>query len=36
MRTVVNILGDSLGAAIVFHLSQRDLEKLSHVDPDDF
>lgn len=36
MRTIVNILGDSLGACIVDHLSKKDLEKLASIHEEDF
>lgn len=35
MRTIVNILGDSLGACIVHHLAEKDLKKLED-NEDDF
>ncbi len=36
MRTIVNILGDALGAGIVAHLSKKELDKMSNVNVDGF
>jgi Na+/H+-dicarboxylate symporter len=33
-RTTINVLGDSLGAGIVDHLSKAELLKLEHLNPD--
>ncbi len=33
-RTAINVLGDALGAGIVYHLSRSELEKLSDADAD--
>ena len=33
-RTTINVLGDSLGAGIVNHLSKRELEKMGAHDSD--
>ena len=29
-RTAINVLGDSLGAGIVYHMSKKELEKMDH------
>ena len=31
-RTVINVLGDSYGAGIVYHLSKKDLEQMDQID----
>ncbi len=31
-RTAINVLGDSYGAGIVYHLSKKDLEQMDQID----